>query len=233
MTRASALSRGVQRLLARLGKTYELDARVPDRLLARELSSRGVQLLRGLARLRTRAFVGGHVVIRGKRGLRVSRGVTVGAYSRLDAFGEKGLVLGPRAKLGAHTLVTTTSHLTRFGQGLTVGSDTGIGDYAHLGCSGGIEIGRDVIAGPFLTVHSQEHVYDDPTVPIRSQGTTEAPVVLGDDIWIGARVTILAGSQIGSGSVIAAGSVVKGEFPPYSLIAGVPARRIRGVRGTD
>lgn len=225
------VARTFQFLLRRMGKTYELDARVPDGLLLRELAGRGVQLLRGLVLLHAGAFVGPHVRVRGRRQLRLGSAVSIGAYSRLDAYGESGISLGDRAKLGAHVLVTTTSHLARYGRGLTIGRDSGIGDYAHLGCSGGLVIGNDVIAGPFLTVHSQEHRFADPEVVIRRQGTVEREVVIEDDVWIGARVTILAGSRIGAGSVVAAGSVVSGDFPPRSLIAGVPARLVREIRG--
>jgi acetyltransferase-like isoleucine patch superfamily enzyme len=227
------LVRLTQALLRTIGKQYVIDPAVPNGLLTRELASRSVQLARGMARRRTIVFLGRGVRLRGGRRLRTGAGVSIGAHSRIDAYGERGVRLGARSRLGAYCLVTSTSHLARYGQGLVVGADSGIGDYAHLGCSGGIEIGDDVIAGPFLTIHSQEHLFDDPAVPIRRQGTLEEGVVLGDDIWIGARVTILAGSRIGSGSVIAAGSVVKGEFPPRSLIAGVPARRLRGIRGSD
>lgn len=222
-----------QRLLRRTGKTYELDPRVPDGLLVRELVGRARQLLRGLVVLRARAFVGPHVQVRGRRHLRVGSAVSIGAFCRIDAYGVDGVVLGDRAKLGAHVRVTTTSHLARFGQGLRIGRDTGIGDYAHLGCSGGVVVGDDVIVGPFLTVHSQEHRFADAEVPIRNQGTVERAVVIEDDVWIGARVTILAGSRVGRGSVVAAGAVVSGEFPPFSLIAGVPARRVRGIRRPD
>ena len=229
----SVVARGFQYLLGRAGKRYELDPRVPDAALVHELATRSLMLLRGLVLHRSRAFVGPRVRVRRRRGLRLGRAATVGAGARLDACGEWGISLGPRSKLGPGTTVTTTSHLARYGRGLRVGRDSGIGERAHLGCSGGIEIGEDVIAGPFLTIHSQEHLFDDPSTPIRLQGTVERSVVIEDDVWIGARVTILAGSRIGAGSVIAAGAVVSGDFPPHSLIAGVPARRVKGIRGSD
>ena len=55
----------------------------------------------------------------------------------------------------------------------------------------------------------------------------DLPVVIEDDVWCGANVTILKGVTIGHGSVVAAGAVVTKSFPPYSIIGGVPAKLIK------
>ena len=55
----------------------------------------------------------------------------------------------------------------------------------------------------------------------------EQPVIIEDDVWIGARVTILPGCRICKGSVIAAGAVVTRDVPPYTIVGGVPARFIK------
>lgn len=68
-------------------------------------------------------------------------------------------------------------------------------------------------------------------MPICVQGRGDIePVRIGDDVWIGARVTILPGADIGNGSVIGAGSVVCGKIPPMAVAAGNPARVV-GMRG--
>ena len=60
------------------------------------------------------------------------------------------------------------------------------------------------------------------------QGFSEyKPVVISDDVWIGARVTILPGAKIGKGVIVGAGAVVTGEIPDYAVIGGVPARVIK------
>ena len=60
----------------------------------------------------------------------------------------------------------------------------------------------------------------------------DQPVVIEDDVWVGANVTILKGVTIGHGSVVAAGAVVTKSCPPYSIIGGVPAKLIK-MRFTD
>ncbi len=74
-----------------------------------------------------------------------------------------------------------------------------------------------------------EHSFDDPDVPIRNQPIPFKPVKIGCNIWIGARVTILAGITIADRTVIGAGSVVtKSISEPDTIVAGVPARFIKG-----
>jgi acetyltransferase-like isoleucine patch superfamily enzyme len=90
-----------------------------------------------------------------------------------------------------------------------------------------------VIFGPNPTIITGDHRIDligkyiiDVTVD-EKQPENYAPVVIEDDVWCGANVTILKGVTIGRGSVIAAGAVVTKSFSPYSIIGGVPAKLIK------
>ena len=215
------------RVLKDAGRTFVVDGDVPRAFLAGEHLRRGIQLLRGLITLRRKVFRGANVQIMCKRNLDAAVLSTIGAGSIIDASGSLGVQLGRGAKLGRRSIVTTTSQLSKRGRGLVVGDYSGIGDYAHIGCSGGVRIGSDVIAGPYVTFHSQEHVTDDTAAPIRSQGTRESEIVVEDNVWIGARSTFLAGCHVRSGTVVAAGSVVRGEFPPNCVIGGVPAKVLK------
>lgn len=219
--------RAIERVVSAAGREYTIDRSLPTSFVIGELGRRGLQVARGLATWRRLSFRGPSVHVRCSQRLVVGAFAAIGEGSLVDASGHGGVRLGRGAKLGRRTIVTSSSQLSKRGVGLTLGDFTGIGDYAHIGCTGGVRFGSNVIAGPYLTCHSQEHVTHDLHTPIRLQGTREAEVVVGDDVWIGARVTLLAGAHVGNGCIIAAGSVVRGDFPAHSVIGGIPARVLK------
>lgn len=94
-----------------------------------------------------------------------------------------------------------------------------------------LTIGRKVIFGPHPTIITGDHRIDVIGEYIMDSNEklpeNDAPVVIEDDVWCGANVTILKGVTIGRGSVVAAGAVVTKSFPPYSIIGGVPARLLK------
>lgn len=179
--------------------------------------------------LRQPVFLGSRIRLRGRRSLRLERGVAIGDECVIDARGAVGVALGRGSRLGRRGIVTTTSHLSVYGVGLVMGENSGVGDQFHIGASGGVTIGDNVIVGPYLLVHSQEHRFADRDRPVREQGTVERAVSIGDDCWIGSRVTLLAGAKLGPRTVVASGAVVRGEFPGSQVLAGVPARSVREI----
>jgi acetyltransferase-like isoleucine patch superfamily enzyme len=91
-----------------------------------------------------------------------------------------------------------------------------------------INIGNYVMVGPNTTMVAQNHVVSDWSKPmIFNKNYIRKNIVIEDDVWIGANVTILAGVTIKRGSVIGAGSVVTKDVEPYSIYAGIPAKKIR------
>ncbi|GAB76702.1 maltose O-acetyltransferase [Austwickia chelonae] len=113
------------------------------------------------------------------------------------------------------------------GRGIRIGHRSGIGIDAEI--LGPVTIGDDVMMGPRCVIISTDHRFDDVAVPMNRQGWTPSsgPVVIEDDVWIGANVTITAGVTVGRGSVLAAGAVVTKDVPPFSIMGGVPARRLK------
>lgn len=115
---------------------------------------------------------------------------------------------------------------------MTVGDYTSIPKGATFYCTEApLTIGKKVIFGPHPTIITGDHRIDvigkyimDSTEKLPEN---DAPVVIEDDVWTGANVTILKGVTIGRGSVIAAGAVVTKSFPPYSIIGGVPAKLLK------
>jgi UDP-3-O-[3-hydroxymyristoyl] glucosamine N-acyltransferase len=210
-----------------VGKDYHVDPKVPSATLVWSLVTRSLWLLRGLVRFRSKAFVGPRVRVRCGKRLTLSPMSTVEPGCRIDALSPEGVWLGPRAKLGAGSIVSTTSHLSTVGRGLRMGRDSSCGEWCYFGTAGGITIGDDVIMGQFVSFHAQQHRYDDTGAPIRTQGTHADGISVGDGTWIGAKATLLDGARVGPGSIIAAGAVVRGEHPAGAVLAGVPARVVR------
>lgn len=109
--------------------------------------------------------------------------------------------------------------------------DVTIGDYSRVGihCTliGPVCIGSHVHLAQGITVTALNHNFEDTTRRIDQQGVSTKPVVIGDDVWIGANAVILPGVTIGPHSVVAAGAVVTRDVPPGCVVGGVPAKVIR------
>jgi maltose O-acetyltransferase len=115
-----------------------------------------------------------------------------------------------------------------FGSGVNVE----LGDFSSLNHGAWISndtvIGRDVMMGPYVMMLSGSHNFERLDIPMREQGAPDRrPIIIGDDVWIGAKTIILPGVCVGSHSIIGAGSVVTKDVAPYSIIGGSPAKLIK------
>lgn len=93
--------------------------------------------------------------------------------------------------------------------------------------TGPVTIGDNVILAQHVGVSGLNHGYTDVHTPIRDQKCSVAEVIIEDDCWIGTNVVITAGVTIGKHSVVAGGSVVTKNVPPYTIVAGNPAKIIK------
>ncbi len=113
-----------------------------------------------------------------------------------------------------------------------LGSEIEIGDHSGIGVDcclwGPVKIGKYVMMGPEVMIITRNHHFERTDVPMQQQGYWPAkPVIIGDDVWIGCRVTIMPGVTIGKGAIIAAGAVVTKDVAEYAIVGGVPAKLIR------
>lgn len=110
---------------------------------------------------------------------------------------------------------------------LKVGSNCEIGVGNFLQAGGGITLGDRVMLGPGVKIWSVNHNFADLDTPINQQGFFEEEVIIGDGCWLGANVFVFPGVRLPEGCVVSAGSVVaKKRYPPFSILAGYPARVI-------
>lgn len=113
-----------------------------------------------------------------------------------------------------------------FDRTVEIGDYSGIGMYSTL--YGTVIIGDNVMMGPEVFIYTTNHKFDDLSVPMNQQGFGEEyPVRIGDDVWIGSRVTIMPGVVIGNGAIVGAGSIVTKDVADYDIVAGNPARKIK------
>jgi acetyltransferase-like isoleucine patch superfamily enzyme len=105
---------------------------------------------------------------------------------------------------------------------IEIGHGTYINRYTILDAHQGISIGRDVMIGPHCFITDGDHG-TAPGGSVKSQPMTTNPVIIEDEAWLGAHVTILPGVRIGRGAVIGAGSVVTHNIPAGAIAFGSPA----------
>lgn len=145
----------------------------------------------------------------------------------ISALGKEGVLFGDNVSIGAYSRVVVSTSFDNLGEYIKLGNNVGIGEFAYLGGGGGLEIGSDCIVGQYLSCHPENHNHKNLDVPIRFQGVDRKGIKIGSNCWIGSKVTVLDGVEIGSGSIIAAGCVVNKSFPANSVIGGIPAKLLK------
>lgn len=107
---------------------------------------------------------------------------------------------------------------------LKIGDGTIIGDNALLAAQRGLTIGKNVNLSSNVSIYSGAHDHRDPY--FRSTAATTRPITIGDRVWIGSNAIILTGVHIGEGAVVCAGCVVTKDVEPYTVVAGIPAKKV-------
>lgn len=218
-----------QKLLIKSGKNYKIDSRIPDSLFYHMLTKRGFMLIRGFLKTGRKVFIGSNTKILNSKNIVFGKNVTIDKNSIIDGYSSERIILGDCVKIGAFSNLNSTSHFSKYGIGLKMGNNSAIGDYTHFGAAGGIEVGNDVIMGSYISFHSENHNFSDTSKLIREQGVTSKGIKLGNNIWVGAKVTFLDGCVVGNNSVVAAGAVVNGVFPDNVVIGGIPAKVLKTI----
>jgi acetyltransferase-like isoleucine patch superfamily enzyme len=107
-----------------------------------------------------------------------------------------------------------------------------IGDHTFIGRGCEFNIARRIVIGNHCLIASGAKFIDHDhgtagTSLMRNQECPTKPIMIGDDVWIGANAIILRGVSIGTGAIIAAGAVVRSDVRPYDIVGGVPARILK------
>lgn len=150
------------------------------------------------------------------------RGAKIYASVRMDTPPYRRFSLGRRSVVESYSCINNA-----------VG-DVLIGDYTRIGLHntviGPVTIGSHVNLAQGVVVTALNHNFTDNSLRIDQQGISTQPVVISDDVWVGANAVILPGVNIGTHAVVAAGAVVTKDVPPHTVVAGVPAKVIITLR---
>ncbi len=115
-------------------------------------------------------------------------------------------------------------------ENITIGANTYInGGMILAGNNSKIIIGDNCLISYNVHIRTSSHLYKNKNMLIKDQGNYEKNIVIGDDVWIGYGAQIMPGVSIGNGAVIGAGAVVTKDVEEYTIVGGVPAKKI-GIR---
>jgi len=161
------------------------------------------------------------------------RNVRTGAYLHW-VMGEGDIIIGDDVLIDGKSDFTFAA---RYSENPTLI----IGDHCFIGHGCGFTVGKRITVGSHCLISGGVRMFDasgHPTDPVARRAGLPTPpdmvrpIVIGDNVWIGANATICPGVNIGEGSVVATESVVTKDIPPHTLVAGNPARQIRNLLAT-
>lgn len=146
--------------------------------------------------------------------LKLGNNIHIMDYSKLRG---KNTVIENNVFIHENVLIRSRKVVV-IGEGTTINRNTCVLD--------NVIIGKHCSIAPNCVIVGSNHNFSDENQSIKQQGFSSKGIVICDDVWIGANVTILDGVKIEKGSVIAAGAVVNKNVPEYSVFGGVPAKSI-------
>lgn len=146
----------------------------------------------------------------------VGEGVRTIGWPRIENFGEM--------RIGKHTSLRSVNVplelCTGEGATLHIGRQCSLNYGVSIGATGSITIGDRTRLGPYVMIVDTDFHH-----PLRrGERPPPRPVRIGDDVWIGAKASVLPGVTIGRGAIVGTGAVVTKDVPPFAVVAGVPAR---------
>lgn len=141
---------------------------------------------------------------------------------RMFLLKTSGSKIGYKSIVHANVMIFNPNNL-EIGKNSSIGSNSEIFNYSK------IRIGDNVDIGTQFYINTNNHLFNNPSLPLSKQGGISKEIFIGSDVWIGARVTILSGVTVGNRVVIGAGSVVTKNLESKHIYAGVPAKKIKQI----
>ena len=161
-------------------------------------------------------------------------------------FGPSGQIIGGECiKIGKGTGFNRHYYLTAWPKcsqaskkaEIVIGENCAFGAYNHISCSNLIKIGDNFLSGKWVTIVDNSHGTTEyealKQAPLDRTIVSKGPILIGKNVWVGDKATILPGVSIGDGAIVAANAVVTKDVPAYCVAAGNPAQIIKNVNPTE
>ncbi len=219
------------RLLGR--KNYTIDKTLTKYEIVIILFSKCFCLIRGyllkpfLKKSKGLLFVGRGCKIIFKHKISLGKTVIIGDNVEINGLSKLGVSIGNNVSILKGTIIECTGVIRDLGDGLIIGNNVGIAQNCFIQVRGKVIIEDNVIFGPNVSIFSENHIFENPDLPISLQGEIRKGVTIKKGVWIGARATILDGVTVGENSIVAAGSIVTKDVPAYSVVGGIPSKVIK------
>lgn len=117
---------------------------------------------------------------------------------------------------------------------LIIGDNVSIGEYCHITCADRVVIGNGVLTGRFVLITDNGHGANLPEemgiMPLKRKTCSKGPIVIGNNVWIGDKATILPNVKIGDCAIIGANSVVTKAVPAFAVVGGNPAKILKIIK---
>ena len=184
------------------------------------LSAQGRKLIYNLAFGTQFKYFGKNCCLEISGDVKIGKQVYIG--DQVSLIVEKGAAL----HIADHSFIGESCYIKCFGGQIEIGRDVSINSKSFINGCGGVTIGDNTRIGTQSIIIASNHKFDDPNVLVKD-AITKQGVQLGENIWLGARVTVLDGVQIANDTVIGACSLVTKPLTESGVYVGVPAKKMK------
>ena len=116
---------------------------------------------------------------------------------------------------------------------VTIGDNVYFQHDCHISVHESVVIGNHCLFGESVSIYDANHIVRYGDDPIALRGFTTKPITIGNNVWVGAKATILPGVHIGDNAVVGANAVVTHDVAPYTVVGGVPARTLYEIKPVE
>lgn len=165
----------------------------------------------------------------------VGKGSVIVSPCAMQGGGLKQIHIGNNTRIQSHSVIESWAKYgdQSFNPSILIGNNCKFGEYFHISSCKRITIGDGLLTGRFVLITDNSHgslsIADSTVPPIQRRLESKGEIVIGNNVWLGDKVTVLAGVHIGDNVIIGANSVVTKDIPSNSMAAGIPAKVLKQV----